>query len=201
VAGVRRPKVGEESPRLGLSRDQVAALLEAGRASGARDFLLVALLFYNGLRISEALALDVAHLGEDGGQRVLSLRRKGNKRARAPINAAVYAAIGDAVGARPAGPLLATRSGRRLDRQAAWKIIGRLARRAGIEHAVSPHSLRHTFVTLALDAGVSLRDVQDAAGHADPRTTRRYDRERHAPSRSPGDVLAAYLATPPHPRR
>ena len=52
--------------------------------------------------------------------------------------------------------------------------------------ATSPHSLRHAFVTAALDAGASLRDVQDAAGHADPRTTRRYDRSRHA--RPPPDL-------------
>ncbi|MGH2949770.1 MAG: tyrosine-type recombinase/integrase, partial [Solirubrobacteraceae bacterium] len=97
-----------------------------------------------------------------------------------------------------AGRRLATRSGRRLDRQAAWKIIRRLARLAGIEHAVSPHSLRHTFVTLALDAGVSLRDVQDAAGHADPRTTRRYDRARHQLERHPTHVLAGLTLRRPH---
>jgi integrase/recombinase XerD len=70
----------------------------------------------------------------------------------------------------------------------------RLARKAGIEQSLSPHSLRHTFVTLALDAGASLRDVQDAAGHADPRTTRRYDRARHALHRHPTYLLQAVLA-------
>jgi hypothetical protein len=49
-------------------------------------------------------------------------------------------------------------------------------------------------VTLALDAGVSLRDVQDAARHADPRTTRRYDRARHALDRHATYTLAAYIA-------
>jgi integrase/recombinase XerD len=49
-------------------------------------------------------------------------------------------------------------------------------------------------VTLALDAGVSLRDVQDAAGHADPRTTRRYDRARHNLDRAATYAVAAYLA-------
>jgi site-specific recombinase XerD len=60
---------------------------------------------------------------------------------------------------------------------------------------VGPHLLRHAFVTLALDAGVSLRDVQDAAGHADPRTTRRYDRGRYALDRAATYRLASYLAT------
>jgi len=56
---------------------------------------------------------------------------------------------------------------------------------------VSPHTLRHAFVTAALDAGASLRDVQDAAGHADPRTTRRYDRARHSLDRHPTYAVAA----------
>jgi site-specific recombinase XerD len=46
-------------------------------------------------------------------------------------------------------------------------------RRAGIAKHVSPHALRHAFITAALDAGVPLRDVQEAASHADPRTTMR----------------------------
>jgi integrase len=49
-------------------------------------------------------------------------------------------------------------------------------------------------VTAALDAGVSLRDVQDAAGHADPRTTRRYDRARHSLDRHATYAVAAWLA-------
>jgi integrase len=70
----------------------------------------------------------------------------------------------------------------------------RLARAAGLDCAdqLSPHSLRHT-VTLSLDAGVALRDVQDYAGHKDPRTTRRYDHTRHSLDRSAAYTLAAYL--------
>ncbi|MCP4966224.1 MAG: tyrosine-type recombinase/integrase, partial [bacterium] len=56
----------------------------------------------------------------------------------------------------------------------------RLAKRAGIHKRISPHSLCHSFITAALDAGVPLRDVQDAASHSDPRTTMRYDRARHS---------------------
>jgi site-specific recombinase XerD len=95
-----------------------------------------------------------------------------------------------------AGPLLATDTGGRLDQAALWRLVRRLARAAGIEHwaALSPHSLRHTAITLALDAGASLRDVQDFAGHRDPRTTRRYDRSRHSLDRNAAYTLAAYLA-------
>jgi site-specific recombinase XerD len=94
------------------------------------------------------------------------------------------------------GSLLATSSGGRLDQAAFWHLVRRLARAARIEHwaALSPHSLRHTAITLALDAAASLRDVQDFAGHRDPRTTRRYDRSRHSLDRNAAYTLAAYLA-------
>jgi integrase/recombinase XerD len=62
---------------------------------------------------------------------------------------------------------------RRLDRHGAGRIVRRAARRAGIGKRAGPHTLRHAFITAALDAGVPLRDVQDAASHADPRTTMR----------------------------
>jgi hypothetical protein len=71
---------------------------------------------------------------------------------------------------------------------------GRLARRAGIDKRISPHSLRHAAITAALDAGCSLRDVQDFARHADPRQTRRYDRARGALDRNPTYIVATYLA-------
>jgi integrase len=51
--------------------------------------------------------------------------------------------------------------------------------------------LRHAFATAARDEGVALEDVQDAMGHADPRTTRRYDRDRHNLDRDPAYVIAA----------
>ena len=57
----------------------------------------------------------------------------------------------------------------------------------------SPHSARHTAITLALDNGAALHDVQDMAGHADPRTTRRYDRSRNSLDRHATYALAARL--------
>ena len=71
-----------------------------------------------------------------------------------------------------------TGDGRRLDRHGAGRIVRKVARRAGIGKTVTPHTLRHAFITASLDAGVPLRDVQAAASHADPRTTIRYDRAR-----------------------
>jgi integrase len=60
--------------------------------------------------------------------------------------------------------------------------VRRIARQAGIVKRVGPHTLRHAFITAALD-GVPLRDVQEAASHADPRTTMRYDRGRQSMDR------------------
>ena len=84
--------------------------------------------------------------------------------------------------------------GRRLDRHGAARIVHRVTRRAGIAKNVSPHTLRHAFITAALDAGVPLRDVQEAASHADPRTTMRYDRARGSLDRHATYIVAAYLA-------
>ena len=73
---------------------------------------------------------------------------------------------------------------------------GFLARRAGIEHHVGCHALRHAFITAALDARVPLRDVQIAARHADPRPTTRYDRARGNLDRHANYVVATFIAGP-----
>ena len=59
---------------------------------------------------------------------------------------------------------------------------------------MTPHVLRHAAITLALDAGATLRDVQDFAGHADPRTTRRYDHARGRLDRHASYTLASHLS-------
>ena len=83
-----------------------------------------------------------------------------------------------------------------MDRHAAARRLRHLARVAGVWlPRMHPHMLRHTFVTTMLDAGVDLRDVQIAARHADPRTTRRYDRARKNLDRHPNYILAAYMAS------
>jgi integrase/recombinase XerD len=69
-----------------------------------------------------------------------------------------------------------------------------LAKRAGISKQISRHSLRHSFITAALDAGVPLRDVQIATRHADPRTTTRYDRARNNLDRHASYIVADFIA-------
>src|SRR5664279_5464315 len=76
----------------------------------------------------------------------------------------------------------------------ASRVVRRVARRAEITKPIGPHTLRHAFITAALDAGVPLRDVQEAASHADPRTTMRYDRARVSLDRHATYIVAAYLA-------
>lgn len=119
---------------------------------------------------------------------------KGGRVDRVVLPPVVCDAIDRAADGREAGPLFVTSTGAPMRAEQATRIVKRAARDAGIGSRLSPHSLRHTAVTLALDAGVPLRDVQDFARHADPRTTRRYDRARGQLDRSPAYVLAGVLA-------
>jgi site-specific recombinase XerD len=194
VAHVRRPRVPDESPTLGLDRAEALALLTAAEVAGARDHALLCLLTLNGLRVSEACNAQVTELSTERGHRVLTVTRKGGRRAQVALAPRTAAALETHLDGRTSGPLLLANDGGNLDRYDATRIVRRLARAAGISKRISPHSLRHSFVTLALDAGVSLRDVQDAAGHADPRTTRRYDRARQSLDRSATYSVASYLA-------
>ncbi len=81
-----------------------------------------------------------------------------------------------------------------MTRDAAARMVRRVAKAAGITKRIGPHSLRHSFITAALDAGVPLRDVQEAASHDDPRTTMRYDRARVSLDRHATHVVSAFLA-------
>jgi integrase len=165
------------------------------------------LLLHNALRVDQACGADVADLGADTGHRVLRVTRKGARKAKVPLTPATGAALDAYLAARARcggladmqqlrGPLLATTTGCRLRQGHLWELVRRLARAACIEtwEELSPHSLRHPAITLALDAGATLRDVQDYAGHKDPRTTRRYDHSRDSLDRNAAYTVAAYLA-------
>ncbi len=94
----------------------------------------------------------------------MTVRRKGGKRQLAPLAPRTVAAIEAMLAGRGTGPLFPTRRGSRMDRHAAQKIVRRLARQAGVLKVVSPHSLRHSFVTAALDVGVPLRTFRTPPG-------------------------------------
>lgn len=191
---VRRPKISDESPTLGLDRMELGAFIAQGAAAGPVDHALACLLGLLGLRVGEACSINIEDLGFERGHRTVTVVGKGSKIARIPLPPRVGRAIDQAAGERLAGPLLLSRTGRRLDRHAATRIVNRLAKRAGIAKHISPHSLRHSFITAALDAGVPLRDVQIAARHADPRTTTRYDRARDNLDRHASYVVTAFIA-------
>lgn len=150
----------------------------------------------NGLRISEALGADVTDLGSSRGHRTLTVLGKGGGRAVVALAPVTVAALETYLDGRIDGPLFVTSTGRRLDRATAFRMVRRLAAAAGLDKAqtLGLHSLRHTFVTAALDAGVPLHIVQDAARHADPRTTRRYDRARHNLDNHATYAVAAYMS-------
>jgi len=194
VAHVRRPRVDDDSPTLGLDRGELVALLPEAERAGPRDHALACLLALNGLRVSEACATDAGDLGAERGHWVLAVVRKGGRRALVPLAPRTVAAIQAHLAGRSDGPLLLANDGGRLNRHQAARVVRRLARRAGITKRVGPHALRRGFVTAALDAGVPLRDVQDAAGHRDPRTTRCYDSGRQSLDRHATYAVAAYLA-------
>jgi site-specific recombinase XerD len=195
VAAVRRPKVGTDTQSTGLDREELAALIATARTDGPRSHALVLLLALNGLRISEALGADASDLDTERGHRVLRITRKGGKKSTIPLAPRTSDALDAYLGGRNTGALFSTSTGARLDQPAVWRTLRRLAAVAVPAKATSlhPHDLRHAFVTLSLDAGASLRDVQDAAGHADPRTTRRYDRARYNLDRHPTYALAGLI--------
>ena len=194
VASVRRPKVSDESQAIGLTADELRRLLAAAAAHSPRSAALVHLLTFCGLRISEALGADVRDYGHDHGHRVLKVTRKGGKSARVALAPPVVRFIDAYLNGRTCGPIFTTTaSDDRWGYQLAYEQLGRLCRDAGLPAGVTPHSLRHSYATESLRLGAALQDVQDALGHADPRTTRRYDRSRHNLDRSPNYLLASAL--------
>jgi integrase len=157
----------------------------------SRDIPLLAL---NGLRVSEACGANVEALALERGHRTLTVLRKGGKVVTVPLAPRTARATDLAVGERCEGPIFLDHYGHRLDRHAAARVVRRVGRRAGINKTVGPHTRRHAFITAALDAGVPLRAVQEAASHADPRTTMLYDRARVSLDRHATYIVAAFIA-------
>ncbi len=194
AANVRRPRQRQESTMSGLDRNELGGFLVQAGLSGPRDHALACLLALNGLRVSEALGTDVDDLGLERGHHTLRVLRKGGNTVIVPLAPRTARTVYLAVGERNEGPILTTGSGERMNRHQAARVVRRLAKHAGIIKNISPHSLRHSFITAALDAGVALRDVQEAASHADPRTTMRYDRARRSLDRHATYIVATFVA-------
>jgi integrase/recombinase XerD len=179
-------------PPDGAGERQQEALERADRAHR-----LACPLRLNGLRVSEALSLDACYLATVRSHRVARVRRKGGRHQDVVLAPRTAQALDDYLEARggaPApGPLLITRSGARLERVRGLEGDRPPGGGGGDRPPRVPHALRHGFVTAALDAGVPLHRVQDAAGHRDRRTTRRYDRARGALGNHAAYAVGSYF--------
>jgi integrase/recombinase XerD len=199
------PRAGMYLPDV-IGVAEVAALLEAPSdddPAGIRDRALLELLYSAGLRVTEAVSLDVRDLSIAGGYvRVVG---KGDRERLVPVGDAALDAVRrylemvrpawaslaasprsgqapmrvtrTARGGQtrdPGEPLFLSRRGARLGRMAAWRAIQQAALLAGLDEHVTPHTLRHSFATHLLEGGADLRVVQELLGHASITTTQLY---------------------------
>jgi integrase/recombinase XerC len=181
AAGIRNPKQEKRHPQV-LNVDQAVSLMEAQvdpDPEGLRDVALAELLYGSGLRISEAVGLDLNDVDSD----VIRVTGKGSKERIVPLSDAAVERIRRYMGQRHAflhdnyaeqALFLSSRAGKRLDRRQANRIVAKLAKLAGLPKDVHPHMLRHSFATHMLEAGADLRSVQELLGHENLTTTQRY---------------------------
>jgi integrase/recombinase XerC len=177
------PRVRRPLPKA-LTPAQARAVVEeigrtpAAAAIQARDTALFTLLYGCGLRIGEALALNVRDAPLPGSSAMLRVVGKGSKERIVPILPAVREAIAAWVGLHPApepdSPLFLGARGKRLDPGVAQKVLRAFRRRRGLPEDATPHALRHSFATHLLAGGADLRSIQDLLGHASLSTTQRY---------------------------
>lgn len=193
--------VPQVSPRSALPDSQVRSLLaEPDRLSviGARDYALLMIGLHLGLRRSELADLRCGDISQERSHYTLYVAAgKGEKDRLLPLPAPVHEAIlryllldarPDALTATPGAPLfLPTRANnpqvdlsRAIAPQLIWRRVKHYARLAGIVNHphLDAHTLRATAITNALEHGAQVRRVQAMAGHADPKTTIRYDSRR-----------------------
>ncbi len=179
IGTVATPRVRAPVPKA-LSRDQaLAAAAETGEVENApwlavRDTALFTLLYGCGLRIAEALALDVAQAPRGGVLRVVG---KGGKERVVPVLPAVEQAVAAWLAVRPGGAdpaLFVGARGGRLNAAVAQRALRAYRRLAGLPEHATPHALRHSFATHLLAGGADLRAIQALLGHASLSTTQRY---------------------------
>ncbi len=187
TTGVRNPKQEKLQPKA-LNVDQALTLVERGNrtttrardlALRMRDLGLAELLYGAGLRISEALSLNLRDWSP--AHSVVRVRGKGGKERVAPLGESARLALAAYLQLRlllepqadEQALFLGARGGR-LQRRQANRIIAQLATEAGIPQNVSPHMLRHSFASHLLQAGADLRHVQELLGHQRLSTTQRY---------------------------
>lgn len=196
AAFVRRPKIQFVSSSNGLSRGEAADMLKAAEAEGKMTHALMCLLLLSGLRIGECLGIDVEHLGWERGYRTLRLpHRKGGKVGLISLPVRTSWAVDQILEGRTTGPLLLGHDGARMSQGSVRRTLRRLCKRIGVTKRITPHSARHTFVSLALDAGVPERDLMDSTGHSTASMLRFYDRHKGSVERNAGHAVAALIGS------
>lgn len=205
---VAAPAAPRDGKTVGLTPENCRRLLEAPSEmtpAGIRDRAIFAVLAYTGCRVGELTRLKVGSYKTTGVHKILEIHGKGGKERRVPLHpeaAERLEAWLDIAGIRDdsAGPMfrpLATARGhgqkgfipRPLTRRAVQKLVAAWVRHLKLDANVTVHSLRVTALTTAREQGSDIIDLQDFAGHADPRTTLTYIRNRDRLSKSPAYVL------------
>lgn len=191
VALVRTPKLPHKLPRpmekvqaLRLLSDQTkeeqqADVTDEGKIADwvlLRDKALFTLLYACGLRINEALSLNISDLPRDGFVRVMG---KGGKERQVPVLPIVMDTLAAyrptcPYAETPDRPLFMGERGKRLNQGIAQKAMRDVRARLSLPDTATPHALRHSFATHLLENGANLREIQELLGHASLSTTQRY---------------------------
>lgn len=182
AALLESPKLWQRLPIV-CHKEKVMALLLAPQPQEPyyyRDKAILELLYATGCRVSEEAGLRVSDLNLEVGY--VRCFGKGSKERVVPLGRAAAAAVKEYLEqlrpklAKPTSGnwLFLTRTGKRIDRTAVWRIVKKYARRAGMPAKLTVHTLRHCFATHLLSGGADLRSVQEMLGHVDIRTTQIY---------------------------
>lgn len=178
---VRSPKTPHKLPRplheeQAIDVIQHAGMMEKHDWVGMRNMALFTLLYGCGLRINEALSLDMKDYPRDGFLRVIG---KGNKERQVPILEIVEETLENYLSCRPytnepdKAIFLGAR-GQRLNQGVAQRAMRQLRITLGLPENATPHALRHSFATHLLQNGANLREIQELLGHASLSSTQRY---------------------------
>ncbi len=195
AANVRGIKAEDESPHIALDKEQAKTLLrsiDTSTLKGKRDYALIATLLYTGIRRFECAALTIGDMGMEQGHHTLTVQAgKGKRRDVVKLRVEAWRTITDYLEATERtnkgkqAPLFCQfRRGNHpieapISSMVIYRTVLEYAKKAKIEANLTPHGMRASFVTLSLEGGAKLEQVQDAARHKDPRTTERYWRRRN----------------------
>lgn len=143
---------------------------------GARDVAVITLLYGSGMRISEALSLNI---GDINCNDFIIIKGKGNKERVVPILPVVKKRVEEYLNLCPfrlkdGEPLFVGARGERLLARIVQRKLAKLREKLNLPDSLTPHALRHTFATQLLSDGVNLRAIQELLGHSSLSTTQRY---------------------------